>query len=162
MSYIIHVKEQKTNHWSQFFSSLSSSLSLLFNWLLESSMKEDYAIAIITSVFVIESLESFAFMCFKMLVLETDSSWKKISSVKLLNLIHFHTILLLKEFDLESFALLIHICFDSSEQRSQRKAIEKANTMLYANLWYLQSVLIALHDDDWTRKSLISWCSKVD
>ena len=134
MSYIIHVKEQKTNRWSQFSSSLSSSLSLLFNWLFESLMKENNAVAIITSVFVIEFLESFAFMCFKMLVLETDSSWKKISFVKLLNLIHFRIILLLKEFDSESFALLICVCFNSSEQKSQRKAIEKANTMLYANL----------------------------
>ncbi len=162
MSYIIHVREQKTNHWSQFFSSLSSSLSLFFNWLLESLMKEHYAIAIITFVFVIEFLESFAFVCFKMLMLETDSSWKKILFVKLLNLIHFHIILLLKEFDSESFALLICICFDSSEQKSQRKAIEKVNTMSYANLWYLQSISIALHDDDWTRESLISRCLKVD
>ena len=125
-------------------------------------MREDDAVAIITFISVIESLESFAFMCFKMLVLETNSSWKKISSVKLLDLICFHIILLLKEFDSESFALLICKCFDSSEQRSQWKAIEKANTMLYANLWYLQSVSIALHDDDWTRESLISRCLKVD
>ncbi len=148
MSYIIHVREQKTNCWFQFSLLLSSSLSFFFNWSLESLMKEDDVIAIITFVFVIESLESFAFMCFKMLVLETDSSWEKISSVKLLDLICFHITLLLKEFDSESFALLICICFDSSEQRSQRKVIEKANTMLYANLWYLQSVLITLHDDD--------------
>ena len=162
MSYIIHVREQKTNHWSQFFSSLSSSLLLLFNWLLKSSMREDDVIIIITSVSIIESFESFAFMCFKMLVLETNSSWKKISFVKFLDLIHFHITLLLKEFDSESFILLICICFNSSEQRSQQKAIEKVNTMLYANLWYLQSILITLHDDDWTRKSLISRRLKVD
>jgi len=37
-------------------------------------MREDDAVAIITFISVIESLESFAFMCFKMLVLETNSS----------------------------------------------------------------------------------------
>ncbi len=135
---------------------------IFFNWLLESLMKKNDAVAIITSVFVIEFFKSFAFICFKMFMLKINSSWKKILFVKLLNLIHFYITLLLKEFNFESFALLICICFDSFKQRSQWKIIEKVNIMLYANLWYLQSVLIALHDDDWMRKSLISQHLKVD
>jgi len=80
-------------------------------------MKENVVVAICTSVSVIKFLDSFVFMCFKMFVimLKINSSLKKISSVKLLDLIYFCIILLLKKLKTESFALLIHVCFDSSE-----------------------------------------------
>lgn len=112
MSYIIHVREQKTNRSSQFSSSLSSLLSLFSHESIESLMKEDVAVAICTSVSEFESFESFAFVDFKMSVieLETDLSLKRISSLELLDLIRFHITLLLEELNAKSSALSVRVC----------------------------------------------------